>query len=100
MCNRGLKALKGRVIAEIIPSEHTRDSGIVIIDRKGISCRATVLAVGKDWTDSKGKTHTTTIKAGDIIHFKKYAVTIHGGDKEGLKRGKVTAFWDDVVAVE
>ena len=97
-----LKAMKGRLIAEIInDNESVRESGIIIIDRKDVPVRAKVLSVGKDSYDKHlKKPLESPAKVGDIIHFKKYKPHFHQMDAHGTKEGIVTVWWSDIVAVE
>lgn len=97
-----LKALRGRLIAEIIPTnESDRKSGLIIINRKDIPVRATVTQVGEPSFDrfAKKKLYFPA-KPGDIIHFKKYKPHFHDPDKEGTRKGTTTVWWSDIVAIE
>lgn len=96
-----IKALRGRVIAEIISeNEKTSSGGILIINRTAVSLRAKVLGVGADSVHRNGSPLKSPAKTGDIVHFKKYTPMAHRQDREGYKEGKVTIWWDDIVAVE
>ncbi len=91
-----MKALRGRAIVEITPLSHTRASGIVILNRKDVSSKGKVVSVGDESRTVKGKPIKAPCKKGDTIHFRKFVPMFH----KGMKEGKVTLFWEDVVCVE
>jgi len=95
-----LKALKGRVIVDIIPLSHTRDSGLLIIDRKEVSSKGKVISVGAESMTVKQKPIIAPCKKGDTIHFKKFTPMFHDNSVEGMKKGRVTLFWEDITAIE
>lgn len=100
MQNR-LQSLRGRLIADIISkNEEVRESGLIIIDRKSTSMRAKVISVGQSSQSINGKAINSPAKEGDIIHFRGYSSKIHQGDKNGLKKGLVTVWFEDVIGVE
>lgn len=97
---KNLKCLRGRVICEIIPTSHTRPSGILILDRKEISAKGRVIAVGKESMNIKLKPILPCCVPNDIIHFKKYVPKYHDPGEKGMKEGLATLFWEDITAVE
>lgn len=96
-----MKSLRGRLIADIIPLSHERESGLIIVDRKGLSIRAKVVDVGDDSMSVTGRKLTSPAKVGEIIHFKRYKPMLHNQDgTSGHRAGLITVWWEDIIAVE
>ena len=80
-----MKPLRGRLIAKIIPTSHTRPSGFIILDRKDVSDKGRVLAVGATSMDRKHKPIYAPCALGDIVYFKKYTPMVHQIDNKSYK---------------
>ena len=91
--------LRGRLIASLIPQTHTRPSGLVVVNRKDIADKARVVAIGAESLTVKHKPLKAPCAVGDIIYFKKYTAMTQSKDTASLKKGLVTLFWDDIIAV-
>ena len=91
-----IEPLAGKYLCEIIGELTKTESGLFLASTvKEIPRRATVLEVGDDYIDDKGKTIKQSAKVGDIIHFKRV------WNKE-LPKDKTLIFIkeEEIVAVE
>ena len=96
-----MNPLRGRALVEIIPCNYnTRPSGLLIINRKEVSTKGKVLSVGETSMDRNFNNIFAPCDIGDTIHFKKYTPMVHRVEKRRMKEGKVTLWWEDIVAVE
>lgn len=91
--------LRGRLIAEIIPCNYSTPSGLLIVDRKNVSSRGKVLAIGKESMSVNSKAILPPCKAGDIVYYKKYKPMYHDYSKDGMQKGTCTIWWEDILAI-
>ena len=94
-----LKSLRGRLIGNLIPIGGARESGIIVVDRKGITTKAEVVAVGNDSMSVKGKKLKSPAKIGDIIYFRQHTSKTHKAGMEGHRKGLMTIWWEDIILV-
>ena len=90
------KALKGRLIVEIIPNSNETDSGLFIVDGS-FPLKAKVLSVGGECEGIKPPCND-----GDIVYFKKYgAISTEGRTgKPSQEKGISCIYFKDIVAKE
>lgn len=71
-----IKPLEDRVVVEIVQTETTTASGLVIPDTaKEKPSEAKVIAVGPGRTDDKGNRIPVDVAVGDVVIFSKYGGT-------------------------
>lgn len=71
-----IKPLEDRVVVEIVQTETTTASGLVIPDTaKEKPSEAMVVAVGPGRTDDKGNRIPVDVAVGDVVIFSKYGGT-------------------------
>jgi len=95
-----MKPLRGRVIVDLISCSHTRDSGLVIINRTDVSDSGKVVAVGAESMDAKYRPIKVPCKCGDTVWFKKYKPMFHQYDQSGMRKGLVTIWFHDLCLVK
>ena len=93
----GIKTLSNHVFIEPIEEEKTTKSGIVIPEtaEKERPIKGRVVAVGPGKYNEKGERIVMTVKAGDVVLFKKY-----GPDEIEIDNKKyLVGDEDDILAI-
>ena len=96
-----IKPLRGKIIAEIIPTKEMTESGLYIVDKKTYPLKAKVLAVGANSEQKNGLPLKCPVAIGEVVYFKKYAPMVHNGEgSQANREGKITLWFEDVLAYE
>ena len=94
-----MSCLRGRIIVDLTPQSHIRESGLVILDRKNTASCGKVIAIGAPSEDIKHRPIKPPCAVGQTVYFKRNKPKFFKEGQQGQREGLCMVWFYDVISV-